>query len=408
MTELDLKAFYEFANGKHVVRNFFGMGTFSPLQYLTTLQILKAGGVEGSGFLTNLLYDHQEIPTPLLGKASNCLLPLQLEELDVFDAAVDDESLQSIGQIISLRRLNLGTSINPRDVSPLIGDEEQEEKEIHTRSQQYQQQCQKAPRITGSGLKYLAGLENLVELSLSRQRINIGAIQIGRLSALKVLRLKDCDLTDNDISALGMLSNLTFLDLRGNKIIRGTMHLTGLTNLQTLDLRFNHEYCECHDGGGRHIYLLEDESVLPLSNLVALINLRLGTNRLTPKSRDSVKQLTHLKVLVISTKFPNHYDSSVTQKYYASAEQKRKKIASLHEDYEQLDRYSGANTYERKWEYLRCKENEIKREKTVGVFPEEALKRLQLALPNCKIEMKILDEKKERNSSAECCSCDLI
>ncbi len=398
LTELDLKAYSGFFNGKLEARNFFGMGTFSPLQHLTTLQILKAGGVEGSGFLENLLYDNQEIPTPLLGKASNCLLALQLVELDVFDAAVDDESLQSIGQIISLRRLNLGTSITPHDVPPLIGDEEQEEKEIQASQLQYQQQYKKSPRITGSGLKYLAGLENLVELSLSGQRINIGAIQVGRLSALRVLGLKDCDLTDNDISALGMLSNLTFLDLRGNKIIRGTMHLTDLTNLQTLDLRFNREYCECYGGGGKHIYLLEDESVLPLSNLVALINLRLGTNRLTPKSIDSLKQLTHLKNLEI---FNKYY-------YYASAEQKRKKIASLHKDYERLDRYGDAGTYERKWKDLRCEENKIEREKTVGVFPEEALKRLQEALPNCKIEMKILDEKKERNSSNACCGCDLI
>ena len=321
----------------------------SAVQYLVNLQILKIGN-----------FHHQKLRTPLLGRTSNCLMPLtQLEELDASGADVDDESLKTIGKLTSLRKLDLGST-----------------------------------KIDGSGLKYLVDLVNLEELSLNGRHIGSGAIHISRLNALVVLNLNGCALDDNDISGFGTLQNLRSLNLSANKIEKGTMYLTASTKLQTLDLRYNCREIMCGDGHGDVILLLDDESVSYLSGLVSLTDLKLGTNRLTPISIDSLGKLTNLKTLEINNSF---------SEYYVSTDQKKKRIAVLRSRYKD-DKNRNTLLYftlSEKFSMLEEQKNTIERENTIGIFPKTELARLQSMLSNCKID---IEYKEEEKGSCDCCS----
>ncbi|MGD9680176.1 MAG: protein kinase [Candidatus Obscuribacterales bacterium] len=131
------------------------------------------------------------------------------------------------------------------------------------------------------------------------------------MRSLSILRLPDTRVSDSGIKNIGLLKDLTELDLRGCNITDGGLkHLSSLKNLRVLDLSF------CHLKGPGLQYLtqmsklhtlnlrstsIHDEYLANLSNLVSLAALDISSTPITGKTLEHLTNLPKLKAVNISS-----------------------------------------------------------------------------------------------------------
>lgn len=127
-----------------------------------------------------------------------------LQVLELPHSRLTNASLEEIGKLAELRRLNLW----------------------------------EAAAVTDSGVKQLIGLNKLESLRLDRTRVtDAGAVMLAELKNLRDLSINNCPLTDKGVQALAGLSKLRSLSLGGTDLgAAGLKELTALKELQFLGI----------------------------------------------------------------------------------------------------------------------------------------------------------------------------
>ena len=133
--------------------------------------------------------------------------------------------------------------------------------------------------------------KGLHELSINSCRGVTGMGDVGRLSSLQVLALRDVHIITPDLAFLEKLSQLEVLDLYRTRLstrntwnppIEDLSHLSGLANLRRLDLS-----------------QLRVSDIGPLGSLTRLVYLDLRDNSITDAGLDHLKGLTSLRDLYL-------------------------------------------------------------------------------------------------------------
>ena len=180
------------------------------------------------------------------------------------------------------------------------------------------------PVITDEGLKSLAGLQNLNELTLSMTRKSLitakGLQEVTHLQNLTVLTLSGENVTDEGLGDLAKLEELTELTIRSTRITDQTLReVAKLKNLNTLKLYQNEHLTDAGmkeisklpgltslavNAGGTEYQKsqikISDESLKEIGALQNLTKLELHSSLLFTDA--GFKELSNLKFLLFLTK----------------------------------------------------------------------------------------------------------
>ena len=138
--------------------------------------------------------------------------------------------------------------------------------------------------ITDHGLRHLAGMKNLLTLTLdyNLRVTSAGLKYLEHLSRLTDLSLNKCDITDDGLASVGQIQRLDSLELNGTPITSvGLAHLEQLSGLGTLALADTQ---------------VDDAGVCSLARIEFLHDLDLSGCTITGSGLRSCRELRALKL----------------------------------------------------------------------------------------------------------------
>ncbi len=269
----------------------------------------------------------------------------QLRMLDVDGTRVTDAGLEHLKGLSQLRSLNIGRS-----------------------------------RITDAGLEHLKGLTQLQELLLDGTPVtDAGLQQLKGLSQLQTLWLGNTKITDAGLEYLNGFSQLWHVDLNGTQVTdAGLEHYKGLSQLQRLNLNGTKVTDASLDhlkglSQLRSLFLgntaVTDVGVEKLKGLPQLQWLDLGNTRVTDAGLEHLKGFSQLQMLVLG-------NTRVTD----AGVERLKGLTQL-----QMLVLDGTRVTEAGLEQLKGF-SQLQHLNLLGTKVTDAdVKRLQQALPNCRI-----------------------
>jgi Leucine Rich repeat len=200
-------------------------------EQLTELKLNGARGV-GAGlaliskFVNLRLLDMTSVTkyTPGLEAATQLQ---KLESLAIGGMATDDESMKLVGQIKSLKSLDIHSTVVSDAGLPHLKDLRLEQFLIHDTS-----------NITGSGFEFMS-LEALRELKAANSRFGeAGCKHLAGATQLAFIDMNQCNASDDSLRELSACTAIKQLQLSRNREITdtGVKHLAKLRNLESLVL----------------------------------------------------------------------------------------------------------------------------------------------------------------------------
>lgn len=227
-------------------------------------------------------------------------------ELSLAATGIDDEGLQHLAHLTSLRSLDLsGTDVCNKGLRHLVP------------LQSLKQLSLWATLIDDEGLLYIASIKSLVSLDLMHTKIKgDGLRHLVSLKSLAFLDMSGTTILDGDLRHIAQVASLTSLDLSNTQIgDDGMLHLAPLESLEVLNLL----YTKVSDAGLLHLLPLKNISWLELSrtqisddgikyllSLSKLTSLRLVGTQITWKCIEYLNSMPSLDELVISKEFHEH------------------------------------------------------------------------------------------------------
>ncbi len=235
-------------NGRSFL-NFITPEDLSVIHKLVRLESLHIGANRGkynlgyAGYIKSLAHH----PAPLSGKPVFLESLGHLTELIAMDSGIEDQGLEYVGKVHSLKKLDLSTT-GKCNVS------------TDSRELRRNDYLKGYPdiKLKGAGLHYLLPLKNLTELTLDHQGLGHNAKILGNFVSLVRLSLVDTLLSGDDIVLFANLSRLEFLNLSYNAIGSGTQHISSLSELKTLYL----DSCNIGDEAFSHLVGLNNLEML--------------------------------------------------------------------------------------------------------------------------------------------------
>ena len=197
----------------------------------------------------------------------------QLVFLGLYETNVTDAGLEHVEVLTQLRGLQLeGPTITDAGLQRLKG------------LSQLQHLTLRNTQVTDAGLKHLKGLTQLVVLVLDGTKVTDDGLEhLKGLTRLTCLLLKGTKVTDAGLKCLTGLTQFKELDLNGTKVTdAGLEYLTGMIQLRELELNET----KVTDAGLKH-----------LTGLTHLQQLGLNGTKVTDAGLEHLKGLTHLLAL---------------------------------------------------------------------------------------------------------------
>lgn len=221
---------------------------------------------------------HYRLTAECVAAWKKIAVPLRLSL--TMNEAIDDESMQLLGQITNLHEINLtSTRVTDEGIRAL------------SRLTNLESLILTSTEVTGATLRNLEECRNLRELTLTSTPFsNEGMEILSTFQMLDSLKLDDTDITDDGMSALAGLHQLQLLNLQGTLISdAGLKHIAHLTSLVELYLGGTIPY-----EGEDYESPITDKGVESLRDLSALKVLHLNDTQVTNACLASMKKMTEL------------------------------------------------------------------------------------------------------------------